>query len=242
MLIGRFVAGVLVVLCGMQGPLGWGQSPVVAQVQAALPTANGATVRVASGTSIPLTLVSAIKSKSTKVGDAVRAQVAFPVTVGNQLAIPAGTYVEGVVEALTAGDRHHRQPNLRIHFTRLLFANGYTVALDAKNLEARVVAVDADEEVAEDESGAGDGAGVQGSEGFGFVAGQSGPPPLPSVGPSKGAVIGGVLGGAVVVAVLGVVFGRRAARNTDAVLFDSGWQFAMVTQGDLVLDSGKVGQ
>jgi len=37
-----------------------------------------------------MTLVSPIKSKSTKVGDAVRAVVAFPITVGGQVAIPAG--------------------------------------------------------------------------------------------------------------------------------------------------------
>ena len=63
------------------------------QVPAALPEqtpSSGQTI-VPAATVIPLTLVSQIKSKSTKVGDAVRAQVAFPITVGTQMAIPAGT-------------------------------------------------------------------------------------------------------------------------------------------------------
>jgi len=94
------------------------------------------TLTVPPGTVVPMTLVSPIKSKSTKVGDAVRAVVAFPITVGGQVAIPAGTYVEGVVTSLTAQAKKTRQPVVEIHFTRLVYANGYTARLDAESTQA----------------------------------------------------------------------------------------------------------
>ncbi|HEY1808815.1 MAG TPA: hypothetical protein VGG42_09650, partial [Acidobacteriaceae bacterium] len=88
---------------------------------------------VPAGTGIALTLVTPIQSKTTKVGDTVRAVVAFPVTVGAQVAIPAGTYVEGMVNTVSA-----HGPSVTIHFTRMLFANGYSVPLDAMNTQAAV--------------------------------------------------------------------------------------------------------
>jgi len=94
------------------------------------------TITVPAGTVIPMTLLSQIKSKSTKVGDTVRAQVAFPITAGTQIAIPAGTYVEGTVTSLTARMKKTGQPDVQIHFTRLLYANGYVASLDAVNTQA----------------------------------------------------------------------------------------------------------
>ena len=82
------------------------QTAFAAGPQAAAPMSRqAATITVPAGTVVPLTLVSPIKSKSTKVGDAVRAVVAFPVTVGAQIAIPAGTYVEGVVTVADSTDK-----------------------------------------------------------------------------------------------------------------------------------------
>ena len=68
--------------------------------QNALPTSQAITVP--TGTAVQLTLMSAVKSKSTKAGDKVRAVVAFPVTIGTALAIPAGTFVDGDVLQVTA--------------------------------------------------------------------------------------------------------------------------------------------
>ena len=93
-------------------------------------------ITVPAGTAIPLTLMNAVKSKSTKPGDTVRAVVAFPVTVGSRLAIPTGTFVEGTVTQVTARPLKNQVPTLRVHFTRLLFANGYSVALNGENTQS----------------------------------------------------------------------------------------------------------
>ena len=83
--------------------------------------------------------MSAVKSKSTKAGDTVRAVVAFPVTIGTQLAIPAGTFVDGSVIRVTRTRRAASRPSFRVHFTRLVFSNGYSVALNGENTQALLV-------------------------------------------------------------------------------------------------------
>ena len=117
----QFIAGLLV-LSVLASQTAFAAGP---QVPAPAPSGTPAqTITVPAGTVVPLTLVGQIKSKSTKVGDTVRAVVAFPITVGTQVAIPAGTYVEGVVTSLTAQAKTTHQPDVQIHFTRLLYANG----------------------------------------------------------------------------------------------------------------------
>jgi hypothetical protein len=210
------------------------------------------TVRVHAGTLVPLTLVSPIKSKSTKVGDAVRAVVAFPITVGAQVAIPAGTYVEGVVTSLTAQAKGTHQPEVQIHFTRLLYANGYTATLDAANTQAKVErpgsgAGDALSKAAYPVS---DGAGrtriaFYGGEGFVSRAQfPTQPAPTvqapPQVGPSMAKVLGITWGVIASVIVTGIIFGRHHQANADYVLFDVGWQFQMALTSPLNVDAGQV--
>jgi hypothetical protein len=63
------------------------------------------------------------------VKDALFAQTSFPVAVGGTMAIPAGTYVEGEILSLTQPTRKVSQSKMRVRFTGLVFANGYTVPL-----------------------------------------------------------------------------------------------------------------
>src|SRR5208337_2255837 len=88
-------------------------------------------------------LTYSVWSKTAHAGDAVHAVTAFPVTVGTTVAIPAGTYVEGVVDKVwrRASANH---PALQIHFTRMLFANGYTVSLESATTEASAAKPSAD--------------------------------------------------------------------------------------------------
>jgi hypothetical protein len=58
-------------------------------------------VTIPAGTNIPLVLTRYINSKDVRSGDAVFAQVSNPVLVGDQVAIPAGTFVRGKVDKLT---------------------------------------------------------------------------------------------------------------------------------------------
>ena len=219
-------------------------SPPAAQTSAApagqnalAPTTQAITVP--AGTAIPLTLMSAIKSKSTQPGDTVRAVVAFPVTIGTQLAIPAGTFVEGEVSQVTVRPKGSQQPSFRVHFTRLLFSNGYSAALSGENTQALALP---------EENGT---QGVEVAEltpirlpgtRFAMGGGQQQPPlpPLPRVGPNP-AVVGGAIGGAFAALVIGMlVLAHHRASNIDFVLFDAGWQFQMVLDSPVTLDAAQV--
>ena len=241
---------VLLSFCLVQTAKAAGRAlPAVQQEQAGsegVPAAGTAapTLTVPPGTVIPLTLVSPIKSKSTKVGDAVRAVVAFPITVGAKVAIPAGTYVEGQVTSLTAQSKKTRQPVVEIHFTRLVYANGYTVPLNAASTQAsREIPGTASPVLRADSGGmafGGPRAAFFGGEGQ-FPT-QPPPPtlqPLPQVGPSKALVFGLVGGVTVALMTLGIVL-KRNVRNADFVLFDAGWQFQMALATPLGVDSGQV--
>lgn len=212
------------------------QSPVLPaapEVQAAAPSSPAVFV-VPAGTSVPLVLITPIRSRSSKPGDAVRARVAFPITVDNQVAIPPGSYVEGRMVAVAARAGGTGLATAQIRFDRLLFANGYATPLEATGSQALSPAA------------AGELAWLEppGFTGKGFgLGGQSQPPPtlppLPQIGPSKAAIIGGSAAGMGVIVVLSVILAHRH-HHADYVLFDSGSQFRMVLEQPLTLDSAQV--
>lgn len=229
-------AAMMATMCGAEtvqavAPGAASTTQTVTTAQTAAPAAGvPGTITVPPGTTVAMTLVGQIRSKSTKPGDTVRAVVAFPVTVGTQLAIPAGTYVEGIVNSVT---KHGSQSRVEIHFTRLLFANAYAVGLDATSTQAMGSGLDP--------SGLNPITAAVGELAYGGAPGQTSPepPPLPQVGPSKGLVIGLSVGGAgAVVAVALLTAHHRGAG--DYVLFDNGWQFQMALNSPLTLDAGKV--
>jgi len=222
--------------------------------QETLPRA--ATITMPVGTVVPLTLISVIKSKSTKTGDPIRAEVAFPVTIGSQLAIPAGTYVEGKVTQLRIRDKQTHRADVEIHFDRLVYESGYTVMLDAASAQARMAAESTEGEMGMDRPlGLPDGGAIENDQeltGFGilpawsseeaFGVAESTPTlqPLPSVGPPKGVIIGTSVGVTAALVTLSIVFGRHRATHMDAILFDSGWQFQMALKTPLSLDPDKI--
>jgi type IV secretion system protein VirB10 len=195
------------------------------------------TITVPAGTAVPLTLMNPVKSKSTKPGDQVRAVVAFPVTVGSRLAIPTGTFVEGTVTQVSAQPLKNQAPTLRIHFTRLLFPNGYSVALNGENTQSFLLP-DEDRastvEVAELTPMPFPGAH------FAMGAGQTTMPTLPQVGPSKAVVIGATTGGFAAFVIGMFVWAHHRANSYDFIVFDVGWQFQMVLDSPVVLDAAQV--
>lgn len=212
-------------------------APAAAQPNASAPQAQPVTVP--AGTAIPLTLVSPIKSRSTKRGDTVRAMVAFPVTTGTQLAIPAGTYVEGTVKSLDPHTLQNRLPEVEIHFTRMLFANGYAVDLDADSTQAQVEEPETKAPATESAGNEGE-AGMQPVGSFSF-AGQTTPtlPPLPKQ-PDLAKIAGITMGTMAAVGIGMLVWMHHRATHMDYVLFDSGWQFQMVLTRPLALDAAQV--
>lgn len=108
-----------------------------AMAQAAPPTGepmqktSDAPVRVTvpAGTRIPLVLKHGISTKSVRPGDPVYLQTNFPVAQDNRILIPSGTYVQGVVDSVKRSGRVSGRAELLMHFTTLIFPNGYTVSL-----------------------------------------------------------------------------------------------------------------
>src|ERR1700740_2407824 len=77
-------------------------------------------VIVPAGTKIPLALKHAISTKSVRPGDPVYLQTTFPVAENNRILIPAGTYVQGVVDSVKRPGRVSGRAELLMHFTTLI--------------------------------------------------------------------------------------------------------------------------
>jgi hypothetical protein len=252
----RFVAVVsMIFLLAAQMPPAYSQSsglPTAAPApaaQAAAPATQSLTVP--AGTTIPLTLINPIRSRTSKPGDAVRATVAFPVTAGSDVAIPAGSYAEGTIQSINTRPAGSSQPQVKIHFTQVLFSNGYSVPLDADNTQAELNVPDTTASETE-------AAAVSQTEATPEAAtpqahlvrasylmdGQQPTPPtlppLPQVGPPIGVVVGATLGGTAALLVMGMLVGRHHAANLDYVLYDSGWQFQIVLEQPLTIDASRI--
>lgn len=84
---------------------------------------------LAAGTRIEIVVIRALPARTAKAGDALYGQTDYPVVVAGRIAIPAGTWVQGRVEALQAPARRKHSAHIDILFTKIIFANGYVVAL-----------------------------------------------------------------------------------------------------------------
>lgn len=227
----RLVALVLITsMCAAQTPTALTpQGPAPAQENITVP----------QGTLVALKLITQIKSKSTRPGDPVRAVVAFPLAVGAHVAIPAGTYVEGVVNKVNAHPTGGAPATIQLRFNRLLFANGYSVPLVAANTQAMAPVPQDPRRSTDVLADARDGAPYLG-EGFSPAQSTPQPPPLPSTGPSPGKIAGISIGIFAGVMVTMFAIAHHRATSTDYVLFDSGWQFQMAVQEPLTLDAAQV--
>ncbi|HXY48084.1 MAG TPA: hypothetical protein VEI01_01445 [Terriglobales bacterium] len=91
--------------------------------------ANREVVVIPAGTQVPLSLRQAISTKTAKEGDPVYAETTFPVVVDNRILVPAGTYVQGMISHIQRGGHIKGRAELLIHFTSLIYPNGYTLVL-----------------------------------------------------------------------------------------------------------------
>lgn len=207
------------------------------------PASTAQAIIVPAGTAIQLALTTAVKTRSTKAGDIVRAVVAFPVTIGTQLAIPAGTLVEGKVTQVKARPKGGQSPLFRVHFTRLTYSNSYSVALNGENTQALLLPAEGSaptNEVAELIP-----LRLPGAH-FAMGDGQVGTPVPTQSGPgggaSKSAVIGGIAGGAAAALIVGSLIWahHRTIKESDSVLYGAGWQFQIVLDSPLTLDAAQV--
>ena len=95
------------------------------------PSAQGAPtdLTIPQGTKIPVVLKNAISTKANHQGDPVYAQTTFPVVVNDHIVVPAGTYVQGRIMQIKPAGRLNNRAEVMMHFTTLIYPNGYTVIL-----------------------------------------------------------------------------------------------------------------
>lgn len=84
---------------------------------------------VPAGSKVLLQLKSAINTKSAKPGDGVYLVSIFPVVVGTRVMIPAGVFVQGVVDRVERAGRVKGRAQLEMHFTSIVFPNGSVVEI-----------------------------------------------------------------------------------------------------------------
>ena len=99
-------------------------NPPPSSVESAKPT-----LTIPAGTRVPLSLKQAISTKTAKEGDPVYAETAFPFVVNDRVVIPAGTYIQGKITRVQRGGHVKGRAEVLIHFTSMIYPNGYTVML-----------------------------------------------------------------------------------------------------------------
>ena len=189
------------------------------------------TLTVPTGTKIPLSLKQAISTKNARQGDPVYAETAFPVAIGGRMVIPAGTYVQGVIDRVRRAGHVKGKAEILMHFTSLVFPNGYTVVMPAgvENVPG------AEHEKVKGQEGTIQGEGNKGEKvktaagtaATGAIIGAA------STGSGKGAAIGGGIGGAAGLAI------AMLSRGPD-VLLRPGTSIEMIIQRPLALDATRV--
>ncbi len=110
--------------------------PAQAQTQPVEPVAPvqqqiGSGFIVPADTRIPLRLQNAINSKTAYVGQAIYCRTVYPITVGDQIAIPVGSYVEGSITQVVHPGHIRGKAKLGLRFNTLTLPNGTTRPLRA---------------------------------------------------------------------------------------------------------------
>ncbi len=86
-------------------------------------------ILVPPGTKVLLALRSGIDTRTARPGDGVYLSSTFPVVVGTHVAIPAGVYVQGVIDRVVRPGRVKGRAQVGMHFTTIIFPNGSVVSI-----------------------------------------------------------------------------------------------------------------
>ena len=90
------------------------------------------------GTRVPLSLINAISTKHSAVGDRIYLETAFPVLANGRIVIPVGSYVAGTVTQVKRPGRVKGRGEIYIRFDSLTLPNGVT-----RDFHARMGGMDA---------------------------------------------------------------------------------------------------
>ncbi len=90
---------------------------------------SGPRVIVPAETTIPLRLLNTINSRTAYAGQRFYARTIYPITAGNRIVIPVGTYVKGTVLQVKRKGLIHGAALIRLRCDSMTFPNGVTVRL-----------------------------------------------------------------------------------------------------------------
>ena len=216
---------------------------------------SGGTIAIPAGSRIALVLTQPIQTRYVHRGDDVYAQVVSPVTAGNQIVIPAGTFVQGKIDKV---ERQGGRGDIRLQSMSISFPDGYTLPI------AGPVSLESPDGYAWKDPG-----GKRSGAAFGFAAGGAGvgalighfaassnpttitntlPPGCTGQPPeclsssvtalgstAKGTVIGAMVGGAI-----GGVAALAVLATTHNFFIDAGAPVEMVLQQPLTVKQDEV--
>jgi len=91
-----------------------------------------------SGTRVPLSLINALSTKHSAVGDRIYLETAFPVLANGRIVIPVGSYVAGTVTQIVRPGRVKGKGEIYVRFDSLTLPNGVT-----RDFHARMGGMDA---------------------------------------------------------------------------------------------------
>jgi hypothetical protein len=208
-------------------------APGAATSNTASPTpsadASKQTLTIPSGTKVALVLKQAISTKTAKEGDAVYAETSFPFVVDERVIIPAGTYIQGKIASVKRGGHVKGRAELLMHFTTMIYPNGYTVMLPGglENVPGAEKSTVNDEGKVKQDSQTGEKVGTMAkAAGTGALIGAV-------ADGGKGAGIGAGIGG-LAWAAIGML-----SRGAD-VRLDAGTSVEMVIQRAVEVDANRV--
>ena len=95
----------------------------------ATPREPGRKLTVPSGTRLAVVLENGISTRSAKAGDSLYFHTAFPVTQNNEVVIPVGSYLRGLLMESKRPGRVKGKGAFRLRLESLILPNGYTVDL-----------------------------------------------------------------------------------------------------------------
>jgi hypothetical protein len=182
------------------------------------------------GTRLSLALVRSLSLKHTKPGDNVNLQFIFPVTAGQRMVIPPGTYLQGAIDQVMERDRAYELMSLKLRSADVIFTTGYAVSipgpLDVNPTYGKLARRHAPKTPGQ----------------VPVMAATGDPtlpplPPLPHLGPSMGELIGIGLGVAAAAATVGFI----AYHNRD-FLMEAGTPVEITLSAPLVLDANQVNE
>lgn len=184
------------------------------------------TLEVPAGTTLPLVLARPLSLKHTQPGDTAYLQTTFPVSVGGQMAIPPGTFLQGTIERVTRRDKSRRVLAFDLRSAVVIFSTGYTVNVPG-SLEANPVLAGSTPP------------GTNGGSNVPVLAATGGPtlpplPPLPGSG-ARNAIIGVGIAATVGIIVTSVVL----VHNSD-VLMEPGVSMQALLTYPLELEQDRV--